>query len=265
MSRHQGMETAVENHPVRGQCGPTHYFFFLQPAQVRELRQLALDVNRLFEKSGTVGIVDLLYAALWRAVSMSKPPGSLTTLIVLDRHPQQQPGTALSSPAAARGGLAEQCTLCIPTEHLLRQPLVAIARYVASCLAIDEPYEGWLVDSWSPAAFTVSQAIDEHALVCSSATLCDAAKLLSPARDRHSADAAPRRWPLRMAAIDVGAECLHGSIAGQPPPEAIFHGDPAPAWFAMPSIDLWLPLAEIDMFRHRYGGDHFVSGDFLRN
>jgi hypothetical protein len=256
-----------------------HHCIFVNPDQVERLLCLAETANLILKRLKAISIVDLLYAALWRQLSTARFFGPATALAVIE-------STEKNMAEGDRGALnVLHHTLISTVDYLDSQSLVDVAQRIRCSLqegCEDSQFEGWLVDSLGSNAFSPRELADFNGLVCSSLPLPFLLSLVhksllgplssyqgEPRDDEISlssgADTCQRLATLDSNRVNLSARifCINmsgnnfGRIADATNSSGIPH--------SVISIDMWLPLAEINRFKSLYGDCCFVGDSFFDN
>jgi hypothetical protein len=229
------MSNIVRNIFSGSAFGDTHYFFYLQPYQVNRLRHLRQTVNSLFQQSPPIGIVDLLYAVLWKRVSALQDGNSFAVLTVIEQE--------VDSIEVVAENLVKNMFVC-SAEILSQQSPVSIAQHIRNYIDSGDSlsrYEEKAADS-SPAFESESGKVKLHysnELICTTLSL--------PVLQR-----AYTRCRTINHAYSYGAHrvCSVNSIPQQD---------------GALSVDMRLPRSEIARFKFRYGDAHTVPPAFYEN
>lgn len=267
-----------------------HHCIFVQPDQMKRLGRLVELANALFKQQQRISVVDLLYATLWRQMSAAGFCDLPMTLTVIEKtvNPRQVFDRATADVISH--------TFSVTDGHLVSQSLVGLAQRIRCSLveiSNDTGYEGWLIDSLEPKVASSVDPADFGELVCSTLALpylqrllyksspqpSDAGGSLSssghacpglnfgPGLDStvNAGAVANTRLPSRVVCINTGCEELVGdSYFGMPiGKNSGSRSDATP--HGVISIDMWLPIPEIDRFKLRYGDACFVDDSFFDN
>lgn len=268
---------------LNSECG--HHCIFINPTQVEWLHGLAGAANALFKRLQEISIVDLLYAALWRQISAIRFGGTATTLTVIERDSTREVADSHALMSILRH------TFTSPDSGLDSQPLVCVAERIRSSLrerSSDGQYEGWLVDSLESSAMESRFPTNFDGLIgslLSPPCFVDlvqrrsSIRSTSPGRacgsegtvqtdalvDVVSAPIFPYDWkldkldtasaylPERIFFINLGDDNSSDGSQGEGRHSSVI------------SIDMWLPLVEIDRFKSLYGTSCFVEDIFFAN
>jgi len=255
-------------HPAnRSILRASHYFFYFQPYQVNRLRHLQQTVNGLFPLNPAITVVDLLYAVLWKRVSMLQTCNSLAVLTIIE--PAAIEPTIVESmtidsgwqvnesPPPGNAGVERNIFVC-EAEVLSKQSPVGIAQHIRNHICsgtLGSPYEGWLVDSLPQSN---SAAVDyPEGLICTTLSL--------PALQRID----PRYggW-LSVDNECSGSQCFNNQFfknERSTSTRRVCAINATTQQDGALSIDMQLPRAEIERFKFRYGDGHSVPPEFYEN
>ena len=260
-----------------------HHCIFINPAQMKQLVYLKEAANFLFKRSPAISVVDLLYAALWRQISAIALGGPATTLTVVE-------GAARNDEKSGRKlKRVQHHTFVIADDYLKTQSLVCVAEQIRRSLqdAIDDTeYEGWIVDGLVPTGYMSEFPDDLGVIVCSSLTLpCFFDFMRERSQSRLSGIRRMRReteystpgardflkldTPAvssddltdRFFCINTNGDNVSGISSMSGGKSVVQSG----ARCGVVSIDMWLPLIELDRFKSLHGAGCLVDNIFFEN
>jgi hypothetical protein len=256
---------------------------------MKRLRRLVALANMLFRRQQKISLVDLLYAALWRQMSAMEAGDLPMALTVIEKTANPEQGfdraTADSVPRV----------FFVSDGYLTSQSLVGMAQRIRCSLAErsnNTRSEEWLVDNLEPMGASFIDPADSGGLICSTLALPYLQRLIykrppqpsgsagssvnSDSHARADFNFAPGLssaatvaekvdLPHRIACINTGYKTLSGGSDFDMSAERNARGRSAGSPLRAISIDMWLPVAEIDRFKLQYGDLCFVDDSFFDN
>jgi hypothetical protein len=260
-----------------------HHCIFINPAQMKQLVDLTEAANFLFRRSPAISIVDLLYAALWRQISAIGLGGPATTLTVVESvaRNDRKVGRKLKR--------IQHHTFFIADDYLKTQSLVCMAEKIRRSLQEeidDTEYEGWIVDGLVPTGY-ISEFPDYLGIIiCSSLTLpCFFDLMRERSQSRLSGSRRMRReteyltrgtrdflkldtpavsgddLPDRFFCINMNGDNVNSISSISEGKSVVQSGDRC----GVVSIDMWLPLIELNRFKALHGEGCLVNNIFFEN